>query len=84
MMKIAILGTGMVGRTIAVKLSQLGHKVTIGTRDTKATGICSRWILPSTAGSSAIKTTRRKLPWKDAAIKAEKFFRRRHDISNIF
>ena len=36
-MKIAILGTGMVGRTIAVKLSQLGHKVTIGTRDTKAT-----------------------------------------------
>ncbi len=36
-MKIAILGTGVVGRTIAAKLNQLGHKVTIGTRDTNAT-----------------------------------------------
>ena len=32
-MKIAILGTGTVGQTIAAKLDSLGHAVTIGTRD---------------------------------------------------
>ena len=36
-MKIAILGTGMVGQTIAAKLSSLKHEVMIGTRDPKAT-----------------------------------------------
>jgi predicted dinucleotide-binding enzyme len=36
-MKISILGTGMVGRTLAAKLSSLGHPVAIGTRDPKAT-----------------------------------------------
>lgn len=32
-MKVAILGTGMVGRIIAVKLHQLGYEVSIGTRN---------------------------------------------------
>ena len=32
-MKIAILGTGMVGRIISIKLNELGHSVTIGTRN---------------------------------------------------
>ncbi len=32
-MEIAVLGTGIVGRTIAKKLVQLGHHTTIGTRD---------------------------------------------------
>ncbi|BCW69571.1 NAD(P)-binding domain-containing protein [Arthrobacter sp. NicSoilB8] len=36
-MKIAVLGTGMVGRTIAGALTGLGHDVVIGTRDPKAT-----------------------------------------------
>jgi len=36
-MKIGILGTGVVGQTIAEKLVQLGHQVMIGTRDIKAT-----------------------------------------------
>ena len=36
-MKIAVLGTGMVGRTIAGALAGLGHDVVIGTRDPKAT-----------------------------------------------
>jgi predicted dinucleotide-binding enzyme len=36
-MRYAVLGTGMVGRTIAAKLSSLGHEVTIGTRDPQAT-----------------------------------------------
>lgn len=31
-MKIAVLGTGMVGRTLAARLADLGHDVTIGTR----------------------------------------------------
>ena len=36
-MKIGILGTGMVGQTIAEKVSQLGHNVMIGTRDKAGT-----------------------------------------------
>lgn len=36
-MKIAVLGTGMVGRTLAAKLDSLGHDVVIGTRDPDAT-----------------------------------------------
>ena len=32
-MKIAVLGTGIVGRTIAGKLAELGHEVVVGTRD---------------------------------------------------
>jgi 8-hydroxy-5-deazaflavin:NADPH oxidoreductase len=36
-MKIGVLGTGMVGRTIAAKLLELGHGVCVGTRDPAAT-----------------------------------------------
>lgn len=36
-MNIAVLGTGMVGRAIAARLAELGHTVTIGTRDPEAT-----------------------------------------------
>ncbi|MFC9912881.1 NADPH-dependent F420 reductase [Streptomyces sp. NPDC059862] len=36
-MKIAVLGTGMVGRAIADRLSTLGHDVVIGTRDVEQT-----------------------------------------------
>ncbi|MBU1174830.1 MAG: NAD(P)-binding domain-containing protein [Alphaproteobacteria bacterium] len=35
-MKLAILGTGMVGRTIAARLATLGHEVALGTRDPNA------------------------------------------------
>ncbi|MDQ0663284.1 putative dinucleotide-binding enzyme [Arthrobacter ulcerisalmonis] len=36
-MKTAVLGTGTVGRTIATRLAELGHTVTMGTRSTEAT-----------------------------------------------
>ncbi|QGN57919.1 NADPH-dependent F420 reductase [Nostocoides sp. HKS02] len=36
-MKIAVLGTGRVGRTLAQRLSGLGHDVVIGTRDPEST-----------------------------------------------
>ncbi len=36
-MKIAVLGTGMVGRAIAEKLLSLGHQVAMGTRDPEKT-----------------------------------------------
>jgi 8-hydroxy-5-deazaflavin:NADPH oxidoreductase len=36
-MKIAVLGTGMVGRGFATKLTSLGHEVTIGTRNVETT-----------------------------------------------
>src|SRR3954447_21286905 len=32
-MQIAVLGTGIVGRTLAGKLDELGHEVAVGTRD---------------------------------------------------
>lgn len=36
-MKIAVLGTGMVGQAIAGRFAELGHEVTVGTRDVEAT-----------------------------------------------
>lgn len=36
-MKIAVLGTGSVGRALAGRLAELGHRVTVGTRDPEAT-----------------------------------------------
>jgi 8-hydroxy-5-deazaflavin:NADPH oxidoreductase len=36
-MRVAVLGTGMVGRAIAGKLYELGHEVVVGTRDPAAT-----------------------------------------------
>ena len=36
-MKIAVLGTGVVGQTLAARLDDLGHEVTVGTRDPAAT-----------------------------------------------
>ncbi len=36
-MKIAVLGTGMVGRAVAGRCAELGHDVVVGTRDPAAT-----------------------------------------------
>jgi predicted dinucleotide-binding enzyme len=36
-MRIAVLGTGIVGRTLAARLAGLGHDVVMGTRDVAAT-----------------------------------------------
>jgi predicted dinucleotide-binding enzyme len=35
-MKIAVLGTGMVGQALAGRLAELGHEVSVGTRDVDA------------------------------------------------
>ena len=44
-MKIAVLGTGMVGRTLAPAFVRLGHEVTVGTRDPDATRARDDWSL---------------------------------------
>jgi len=36
-MRVAVLGTGVVGRTLAAKLDELGHEVVIGTREPAVT-----------------------------------------------
>ncbi|MEV4823609.1 NAD(P)-binding domain-containing protein [Micromonospora sp. NPDC049274] len=36
-MRIAVLGTGSVGRTISARAAELGHQITIGTRDVATT-----------------------------------------------
>jgi predicted dinucleotide-binding enzyme len=36
-MKIAVLGTGPVGKSVGAKLAELGHHVTLGTRDPETT-----------------------------------------------
>ncbi len=39
-----MLGTGSVGRTVAVALSRLGHQVTVGTRDPEVTAAREDWV----------------------------------------
>ena len=36
-MRFGVLGTGMVGKTIAARLDGLGHEVMVGTRDPEET-----------------------------------------------
>jgi len=42
-MRIAILGTGTVGRSLAGRLAELGHEVTVGTRDVDTTRARPEW-----------------------------------------
>jgi 8-hydroxy-5-deazaflavin:NADPH oxidoreductase len=44
-MRIAVLGTGMVGRTLAPAFVRLGHDVIVGTRDPEATRRRGDWDL---------------------------------------
>jgi predicted dinucleotide-binding enzyme len=44
-MKIAVLGTGVAGRTLALAFQRLGHEATIGTRDPQATRAREDWTL---------------------------------------
>jgi 8-hydroxy-5-deazaflavin:NADPH oxidoreductase len=52
-MNIAVLGTGIVGKTFAGKLDSLGHSVKIGTRDVKATLARNE---PDMAGGPPLRT----------------------------
>lgn len=65
-MKIAILGTGEVGRTIASKLVELGHEVCLGSRTADHEG-ATKWA--SEAGDRATHGT-----FADAARSAELVF----------
>ena len=42
-MRIAIIGTGIAGRTLARGLRRVGHEVVVGTRDPDATGRREEW-----------------------------------------
>lgn len=65
-MKIAILGTGMVGNTIGTKLIQLGHEVKMGSR-TATNEKAAEWVKKS--GSKASQGT-----FSDAAAFGEVIF----------
>ncbi|MCA9493716.1 MAG: NAD(P)-binding domain-containing protein, partial [Myxococcales bacterium] len=73
-MKFGILGTGMVGRTIARKLATVGHDVTMGTRDPAATRGRSEkgaWGAPSFADWHAANPDIHLATFADAAAGAE-------------
>jgi 8-hydroxy-5-deazaflavin:NADPH oxidoreductase len=65
-MRIAVLGTGTVGRTIGTKLVELGHEVTMGSR-TADNENAREWV--SAAGGGAAQGT-----FEDAASGAELVF----------
>jgi predicted dinucleotide-binding enzyme len=65
-MRIAVLGTGGVGRTIATKLVELGHEVTMGSRSAGSEGL-REWL--GEAGDAASGGT-----FADAASVAELLF----------
>jgi 8-hydroxy-5-deazaflavin:NADPH oxidoreductase len=62
-MRIGVLGTGTVGRTLASKLAELGHEVTMGSRDA-ANEAAGEWA--AAAGGAASHGT-----FADAAAAAE-------------
>jgi predicted dinucleotide-binding enzyme len=64
--KYAVLGTGRAGRTLAARLAELGHDVTVGTRDPEATGAREEY-----AEWSARHPDVRLATYADAAADAE-------------
>ena len=58
-MRIAVLGTGMVGQAVAGKLAALGHEVIVGTRDPEATLARSE---PDYLGNPPFKVWREAYP----------------------
>ena len=73
-MRIAVLGTGMVGQAVAARLDELGHDVTVGTRDPEAT---RGRIAPDQMGNPGVGTWVEQHPsigldtFADAAAGAE-------------
>jgi predicted dinucleotide-binding enzyme len=56
--RIAVIGTGVVGRTLATAFQRLGHDVVVGTRDPEATAAREEWRgldLPLSASADATK-----------------------------
>ncbi len=49
-MKVGVIGSGMVGQTIAAKLAALGHEVVIGTRDPSK---LTEWLAANPNGQAA-------------------------------
>jgi len=43
-MRIAVIGTGVVGRTLATAFGRIGHDVVVGTRDPEATAGREEWV----------------------------------------
>lgn len=67
-MKIGILGTGMVAKTLADKLDSLGHEVVLGTRDVEATLARNE---PDMAGGPPLRTWLESHPRVKLATQAE-------------
>jgi predicted dinucleotide-binding enzyme len=73
-MKIAVWGTGMVGQALAERLAELGHEVTVGTRDVAATMARTE---PDGSGNPAYSVWARSRPqiklgtFADATAEAE-------------
>jgi 8-hydroxy-5-deazaflavin:NADPH oxidoreductase len=73
-MRIAVLGTGMAGQTLAGRLAELGHEVVIGTRDPAATmsraepDMMGRPPFPTWAGQHPDITL---APFADAVVGAD-------------
>src|SRR5689334_8266619 len=65
-MRIGVLGTGSVGRTIASKLVELGHEVTMGSRSAESEGL-REWLEGTGLGASGGT-------FADAAAAAELLF----------
>ena len=85
-MKIAVLGTGMVGKTIAGKLDALGHEVSIGTRDPAETRARTQ---PGQYGDPPMSSWLGEHPkvglatYADAVTLATVFHRARPDLKNF-
>ena len=58
-MRIAVLGTGAVGRALSGRLAELGHEVAVGTRDPDATLARTE---PDNLGNPPFKVWKRRTP----------------------
>ena len=76
-MKIAVLGTGPVGQALAARLAEVGHDVTMGTRDPAATlartdndGVATYAAWQAEHGDVGLQTFADAAAWGDVVVNA--------------
>ena len=65
-MRVAIIGTGVVGRTLAGGLTKVGHDVVVGTRDPETTSAREDWV----GTEAALATSREAVGGVDLVVNA--------------
>jgi len=85
-MKIAVFGTGMVGRALAGRLAGLGHEIVVGTRDVEQTLARTKpdaWGTPPYAEWQQANPKVRLAPFSEAGVRSDLILNATHGAASL-